>query len=117
VERLLNVIMTIGSRRRIDRAKLFSVIPDYAEATSEQAAERMFERDKAAILELGLPLVTERDVLDENTVHYRIQASPSTAVLDLTTEEYTTNQVCAERSPMRQYTTVGCAVSKPSSSW
>lgn len=89
VERLLNVIMTIGSRRRIDRAKLFSVIPDYAEATSEQAAERMFERDKAAILELGLPLVAERDVLDENTVHYRIDASPSTAVLDLTTEEYT----------------------------
>jgi proteasome accessory factor B/proteasome accessory factor C len=89
VERLLNVIMTIGSRRRIDRAKLFSVIPDYAEATSEQAAERMFERDKAAILELGLPLVSERDVLDENTVHYRIDTSPSTAVLDLTTEEYT----------------------------
>jgi predicted DNA-binding transcriptional regulator YafY len=89
VERLLNVIMTIGSRRRIDRAKLFSVIPDYAEATSEQAAERMFERDKAAILELGLPLVSERDVLDENTVFYRIATTPQAAVLDLTTEEYT----------------------------
>ena len=89
MERLLNVIMTIGSRRRIDRAKLFSVIPDYAEATSEQAAERMFERDKAAILELGLPLVSERDVLDENTVFYRIATTPQAAVLDLTTEEYT----------------------------
>lgn len=89
MERLLNVIMTIGSRRRIDRAKLFAVIPDYAEAVSEQAAERMFERDKAAILELGLPLTTERDVLDENTVHYRIDAARSGAVLDLTTQEYT----------------------------
>ncbi|MDN5685157.1 MAG: WYL domain-containing protein [Brachybacterium sp.] len=89
VERLLNVIMTIGSRRRIDRAKLFAVIPDYASATSDQAAERMFERDKAAILELGLPLATERDVLDENTVYYRIDAGASDAVLDLTTEEYT----------------------------
>ena len=89
VERLLNVIMTIGSRRRIDRAKLFSVIPDYAEATSEQAAERMFERDKAAIIELGLPLVSERDLFDENTVYYRIDAARSGAVLDLTTEEYT----------------------------
>jgi len=89
VERLLNVIMTIGSRRRIDRAKLFSVIPDYADAVSDQAAERMFERDKAAIIELGLPLVSERDVLDENTVHYRIDAARSGAVLDLTTEEYT----------------------------
>ncbi|MGO1976075.1 WYL domain-containing protein [Brachybacterium tyrofermentans] len=89
VERLLNVIMTIGSRRRIDRAKLFAVIPDYARATSEQAAERMFERDKAAILELGLPLVTDRDVLDENTVYYRIDAAESGAVLDLSTQEYT----------------------------
>jgi proteasome accessory factor BC len=89
VERLLNVIMTIGSRRRIDRAKLFTVIPDYAEAVSDQAAERMFERDKAAILELGLPLSTERDLLDENTVYYRIDAARSGAVLDLTTEEYT----------------------------
>ncbi|MGP9536946.1 WYL domain-containing protein [Brachybacterium sp. AOP43-C2-M15] len=89
VERLLNVIMTIGSRRRIDRARLFRVIPDYAEAVSEQAAERMFERDKAAILELGLPLSTERDVIDENTVYYRIDTSRSGAVLDLTTEEYT----------------------------
>lgn len=89
MERLLNVIMTIGSRRRIDRAKLFSVIPDYANAVSDQAAERMFERDKAAILELGLPLATERDVLDENTVYYRIETVQSGAVLDLTTEEYT----------------------------
>ncbi|APX31938.1 WYL domain-containing protein [Brachybacterium sp. P6-10-X1] len=89
MERLLNVIMTIGSRRRIDRAKLFAVIPDYASAASDQAAERMFERDKAAILELGLPLATERDVLDENTVYYRIDAGTSGAVLDLTTEEYT----------------------------
>ncbi|MDN5599491.1 MAG: WYL domain-containing protein [Brachybacterium sp.] len=89
VERLLNVIMTIGSRRRIDRAKLFRVIPDYADAVSDQAAERMFERDKASIIELGLPLVTERDLFDENTVHYRIDAARSGAVLDLTTEEYT----------------------------
>jgi len=89
VERLLNVIMTIGSRRRIDREKLFTVISDYAGASSDQAAERMFERDKASILDLGLPLRTERDVLDENTVYYRIDSARSAAVLDLTTQEYT----------------------------
>ena len=89
VERLLNVIMTIGSRRRIDRAKLFAVIPDYAAAKSADAVERMFERDKAAILDLGLPLVTETDVLDENTVYYRIDTAGADAVLDVTTEEYT----------------------------
>ncbi|MEE1617406.1 WYL domain-containing protein [Brachybacterium sp. J153] len=89
VERLLNVIMTIGSRRRIDRRKLFAVIPDYAEAASETARERMFERDKASILELGLPLTTEKDVLDENTVYYRIDSPRAGAVLDLTAAEYT----------------------------
>lgn len=89
VERLLNVIMTIGSRRRIDRAKLFAVIPEYADAPSETAAERMFERDKAQILELGLPLRTEADLFDENTVYYRIEAAEADAVLDLSTEEYT----------------------------
>lgn len=81
--------MTIGSRRRIDRQKLFAVITDYAQASSSQAAERMFERDKASILELGLPLRTERDVLDENTVYYRIDSAQTGAVLDLTTQEYT----------------------------
>lgn len=89
VERLLNVIMTIGSRRRIDRAKLFAVIPEYADAPSETAAERMFERDKAQILELGLPLRTEADLFDENSVYYRIEAAEADAVLDLSTEEYT----------------------------
>ncbi|WP_217349634.1 hypothetical protein [Herbaspirillum sp. VT-16-41] len=49
----------------------------------------MFERDKAAILELGLPLVTEADVLDENTVYYRLDTTAGDAVLDLTTAEYT----------------------------
>jgi predicted DNA-binding transcriptional regulator YafY len=89
VERLLNVIMTIGSRSRIDRAQLFDVIPDYANAESEDAAEKMFERDKAAILELGLPLVSERDTWDESRVLYRIAGGESAGTLDVTPEEYT----------------------------
>jgi predicted DNA-binding transcriptional regulator YafY len=88
VERLLNVIMTIGSRSRIDRAQLFGVIPDYANAESADAAEKMFERDKAAILELGLPLVSERDPWDESRVLYRIAGGEGGA-LDVTPEEYT----------------------------
>ncbi|UEJ83175.1 WYL domain-containing protein [Brachybacterium halotolerans subsp. kimchii] len=88
VERLLNVIMTIGSRSRIDRAQLFDVIPDYANAESVDAAEKMFERDKAAILDLGLPLVSERDPWDESRVLYRIAGGEGGA-LDVTPEEYT----------------------------
>src|SRR5699024_4712733 len=89
VERPLNVIMTIGSRRRLDLENLVPVVSDYAGASGAPAAERMRERDKASILDLGLPLRTERDVLDENTVYYRIDSARSAAVLDLTTQEYT----------------------------
>ncbi|GAB2543442.1 WYL domain-containing protein [Brachybacterium huguangmaarense] len=81
--------MTIGSRRRITREVLFAVIPDYAQAPSVTAAERMFERDKAEILGLGLDLRAETDPWDESEVHYRIARSDDAAPLDVTPAEYT----------------------------
>jgi len=89
VERLLNVIMTIGSRRRITRETLFEVIPEYAGATSKEAAERMFERDKVEILQLGLDLRSEADAWDESVVHYRIARRDDLPALDVTPAEYT----------------------------
>ncbi|EWS82707.1 transcriptional regulator [Brachybacterium phenoliresistens] len=92
VERLLNVIMTIGSRPRrgIDRATLFEAIPEYAAAATQDAAEKMFERDKTAIRELGLPLRTERhDLWDENIVHYRLDTDAGGDDLHLSEGEYT----------------------------
>ena len=89
MERLLNLIMTIGSRRRIDRQRLFSVIPEYANAKDAEAREKMFERDKALIRELGIPLVTETDAWDDNIVYYRIEADDAAEDLDLTSAEYT----------------------------
>lgn len=92
VERLLNVIMTIGSRPRrgIDRTTLFAAIPEYATAATPEAAEKMFERDKTAIRELGLPLRTERhDVWDENVVHYRLDTAGGGEELHLSEGEYT----------------------------
>lgn len=92
VERLLNVIMTIGSRPRrgIDRATLFEAIPEYAAAASQDAAEKMFERDKTAIRDLGLPLRTERhDLWDENVVHYRLDTDAGGDDLHLSEAEYT----------------------------
>ena len=88
VERLLNVIMTIGSRRRIDRARLMESIPEYRAAVSEDARLRMFERDKAEIIQLGIPLRSDYDPF-EDVVHYRIEAPSTTDELNLTTEEYT----------------------------
>lgn len=82
--------MTIGSRRRITREALFAVIPEYAEATSREAAERMFERDKAEIHALGLDLTTEVDPWDDAVVHYRIpRGDRSLGPLELTGQEYT----------------------------
>lgn len=81
--------MTIGSRRRITREALFAVIPEYAEAVSAQAAERMFERDKAEILELGLDLRTETDPRDESVVHYRLVPGSTAPALTVTPAEYT----------------------------
>lgn len=82
--------MTVGSRRRITRETLFSVIADYAGAPSKDAAERMFERDKAEILALGLDLRAEHDPWDESIVHYRIvRSSDALPSLDLTPAEYT----------------------------
>lgn len=82
--------MTIGSRRRITRQTLFAVIPEYRDAESSEAAERMFERDKAEILELGIPLGTEVDSWDSSIVHYRVDAAHGAdTALDLTPDEYT----------------------------
>ena len=82
--------MTIGSRRRVTRETLFRVIPEYAESASADAAERLFERDKAEIRALGLDLRTETDPWDESIVHYRIaRGTGELAALDLTPAEYT----------------------------
>lgn len=82
--------MTIGSRRRVTRETLFSVIADYAGAPSQEAAERMFERDKAEILDLGLDLRAEHDPWDESIVTYRIvRSGDALPSLDLTAAEYT----------------------------
>lgn len=82
--------MTIGSRRRITRETLFTVIPEYAGAVSKEAAERMFERDKREILDLGLALETEVDPWDETVVHYRIiRDDARLPSLDVTPAEYT----------------------------
>lgn len=82
--------MTIGSRRRVTRETLFRVIPEYADAPSKETAERLFERDKADIIGLGLDLRSETDPWDEAIVHYRIaRTGGELPALDLTPAEYT----------------------------
>ncbi|MHA7238747.1 helix-turn-helix transcriptional regulator [Arthrobacter sp. TMS1-12-1] len=78
-ERLLTlVIMLLSSRRGFTKEELFEEIDLYREATSVAAREKLFDRDKAALREQGIPLESfSEDTLfdNDNTVQrYRISA-------------------------------------------
>lgn len=63
-ERLLNlVIALLSTRRALSKAAIRDRVAAYRSARSDEAFERMFERDKDELRELGIPLVTE--ALDE----------------------------------------------------
>src|ERR671921_198826 len=73
-ERLLNlVICLLSTRRPLTKAQIRQAVPQYAENTSTEAFERMFERDKDELRDLGIPLVTSfEDTLFEDEVGYRV---------------------------------------------
>src|SRR6478752_7332687 len=73
-ERLLNLtICLMAGRRALSKAELRGMIADYRTATSDESFERMFERDKDDLREMGIPLVTEHhDPLFDDEVGYRI---------------------------------------------
>ena len=56
-ERLMNLLITLlVSRGYVTKDKLRELIPDYREASSEDAFEKMFERDKDDLRALGIPI-------------------------------------------------------------
>lgn len=73
-ERLLNlVICLLYTRRPLTRAQIRASVAQYAETASDEAFERMFERDKEELRELGIPLRTEQiDSFFEDEPGYRI---------------------------------------------
>jgi proteasome accessory factor B len=73
-ERLLNlVICLLSTRRPLTKSQIRQAVPQYADNTSTEAFERMFERDKDELRELGIPLVaTSDDPLFEDEIGYRI---------------------------------------------
>lgn len=72
-ERLLNlVIALLHTRQPLSRARLRQAVPDYAQG-SDEAFERMFERDKDELRALGVPLRTEPiDPFFDDEPGYRI---------------------------------------------
>lgn len=72
----MNLVMTLLSTRRpLTRHELRRTVEQYRLAPSDDAFERMFERDKDELRELGIPLQTvEADPFFGDEVGYRIRA-------------------------------------------
>jgi predicted DNA-binding transcriptional regulator YafY len=73
-ERLLNlVICLLATRRWLTKEQIRAAVPQYADCESTEAFDRMFERDKEDLRELGIPLVTGSDsAWFEDEVGYRV---------------------------------------------
>ncbi|MHB8186601.1 MAG: helix-turn-helix transcriptional regulator [Dermatophilaceae bacterium] len=73
-ERLLNlVICLLYTRMPLSKAKIRDVVPQYGTTASDEAFDRMFERDKDELRDLGIPLVTEPlDAFFDDEPGYRI---------------------------------------------
>jgi proteasome accessory factor B len=58
-ERLLNlVICLLSTRSWLTKEQIRAAVPQYAECATSEAFDRMFERDKEDLRELGIPIVT-----------------------------------------------------------
>lgn len=79
-ERLLNLILCLKSARRpVSKQKIRESLEDYRRAPSDEAFDRMFERDKDDLREMGIPIsTTVIDVLFDDEVGYRIDSSEAT---------------------------------------
>lgn len=73
-ERLLNlVICLLATRRFVSKERIRSAVPQYAACDTDQAFDRMFERDKDDLREMGIPVETGTDeVWFDDEVGYRI---------------------------------------------
>ena len=73
-ERLLNlVIALLYTRRPLTKDAIRSSVRQYADAPNDEAFDRMFERDKDELRELGIPLRAEHiDTFFEDETGYRI---------------------------------------------
>ncbi|BBG02167.1 MULTISPECIES: helix-turn-helix transcriptional regulator [Pseudonocardia] len=72
-ERLVNLVLCLMSTRQfLSAERIRATVPGYAEAASDEAFFRMFERDKAELRELGVPLETGHTSAFDTVEGYRI---------------------------------------------
>ena len=72
-ERLVNLVLCLLSTRQyLSAERIRSIVPGYADAPSDEAFFRMFERDKTELRELGIPLEVGRNSAFDTIDGYRI---------------------------------------------
>ncbi|WP_240645828.1 YafY family protein [Georgenia sp. SYP-B2076] len=72
-ERLLDLVIALTHTTRwMTKRQIRTQVNGYADAVSDDAFERMFERDKDLLREMGVPIVVEHDAAHEDDVGYRI---------------------------------------------
>ncbi|WAL63313.1 WYL domain-containing protein [Amycolatopsis cynarae] len=72
-ERLVNLVLALLSTRQYLTAdRIRGIVPGYADAASDEAFSRMFERDKTELRELGIPLEIGRNSVFDGIDGYRI---------------------------------------------
>jgi proteasome accessory factor B len=73
-ERLLNlVICLLSTRQFLSKDQIRTAVPQYAQCRTDEAFERMFERDKEEVREMGIPLQTgSNDAWFEDELGYRV---------------------------------------------
>jgi proteasome accessory factor B len=61
-ERLLNLVICLAATRRwLTKEQIRAAVPQYADGDTAEAFDRMFERDKEDLRDLGIPVVTGTD--------------------------------------------------------
>ncbi|WP_407342995.1 helix-turn-helix transcriptional regulator [Pengzhenrongella phosphoraccumulans] len=88
-ERLLNlVIALVNTAGRLTKDQIRSTVAGYADAPTPDAFERMFERDKDALRELGIPILTVVGTGHSDDIGYRIdQEAYALRAVELTAAE------------------------------
>ncbi|WP_438388686.1 helix-turn-helix transcriptional regulator [Actinopolyspora saharensis] len=72
-ERLVNLVLCLLSTRQyLTAERIRDIVAGYAETTNDEAFYRKFERDKAELRDLGIPLETGRNSFFDGVEGYRI---------------------------------------------
>ena len=97
-ERLLNlVIALVNTSVRMTKEQVRQTVAGYADAPSDDAFERMFERDKDTLRTLGVPVLTVIDAGHGDDVGYRIDPDAyALPPIDLTAAELGVLAVAAQ---------------------